>query len=235
MKISPRSIQRKFCESASFRISFFFYWTPYACCSYLLNGNKLAWQLISSKNRKKKIFFPYISRLPKLFHYFLTVRSVWNDMNCGNTNEMSMWPSQWIAIWAIAKIARKKVFRDLKPRKTFFRAISEIAQIAIHCDGHILIVSAPMARFFIHCFDSPLIVYNPLSHARWLVTRSKLSRVSIQSTCRARHRLCNSSWFRLEGFASARARIERKEIASKLSLHEGKNSHIGINSRQIRQ
>ena len=28
------------------------------------------------------------------------------------------------------------------------------------------IVSAPMARFFIHCFDSPLIVYNPLSHAR---------------------------------------------------------------------
>ena len=27
-------------------------------------------------------------------------------------------------------------------------------------------VSAPMARFFIHCFDSPLIVYNPLSHAR---------------------------------------------------------------------
>ena len=22
----------------------------------------------------------------------------WNDVNCGNTNEMSMWPSQWIAI-----------------------------------------------------------------------------------------------------------------------------------------
>ena len=21
----------------------------------------------------------------------------WNDVNCGNTNEMSMWPSQWIA------------------------------------------------------------------------------------------------------------------------------------------
>ena len=34
----------------------------------------------------------------------------WNDVNCGNTNEMSMWPSQWIAIQAIAKIARKKIF-----------------------------------------------------------------------------------------------------------------------------
>ena len=22
----------------------------------------------------------------------------WNDVNCGNANEMSMWPSQWIAI-----------------------------------------------------------------------------------------------------------------------------------------
>ena len=26
----------------------------------------------------------------------------WNDVNCGNTNEMSMWPSQWIAIFGQA-------------------------------------------------------------------------------------------------------------------------------------
>ena len=42
----------------------------------------------------------------------------WNDVNCGNTNEMSMWPSQWIAIYAIAKIARKKDFRGFNGIRT---------------------------------------------------------------------------------------------------------------------
>ena len=41
----------------------------------------------SLKNRFSERYF-----IPSLFP------SEWNDVNCGNTNEMSMWPSQWIAI-----------------------------------------------------------------------------------------------------------------------------------------
>ena len=35
-----------------------------------------------------------------------------NDVNCGNTNEMSTWPSQWIAIQTIAKISFHSVFHS---------------------------------------------------------------------------------------------------------------------------
>ena len=42
----------------------------------------------------------------------------WNDVNCGNTNEMSMWPSQWIAISAIAKKPEKRGFRGFNGIRT---------------------------------------------------------------------------------------------------------------------
>ena len=51
------------------------------------------------------------------FNYFVC-NTEWNGVNCGNTNEMSMWPSQWIAIQAIAKIARKKDFRGFNGIRT---------------------------------------------------------------------------------------------------------------------
>ena len=44
--------------------------------------------------------------------------TVWNDVNYGNTNEMNMWPSQWIAILSNCEIARKKVFRDFNGIRT---------------------------------------------------------------------------------------------------------------------
>ena len=38
--------------------------------------------------------FMHISCQMNCFNYI----AEWNDVNCGNTNEISIWPSQWIAI-----------------------------------------------------------------------------------------------------------------------------------------
>ena len=67
----------------------------------------------------------------------------WNDVNCGNTNEMRPTSSVWVFIAQLVEHCRANaeamVSNPVEAPKNFYQATLQLLKLRFNCDGHILI------------------------------------------------------------------------------------------------